>query len=325
MKKQPYWLILPALVIAFVLFQALFGGWPALAPPKDHFDVMAHRGVHVNWVKGSYDSVTGCEASHIVKPTHDYIENTIKSIGAAFDMGATIVEIDIRQTADDRLVVFHDYSLECRTEGEGLIRDHTVEYLQTLDIGYGYTADGGQTHPFRGDGVGLMPTLEEVLETYPDRRFWVDHKDGDLESADLLIAVIKGLPTDQQARITYWGPESIYDHIHAELPVVTRPIANRPLTKRCYLPYLLTFGLSGFPAECSGEGFGMPFAYRRILWGWPYRFLRTANRNDVRFYLLADTVREAAIASDLPVDGIITEYIEVIGPAIRISQSADHD
>jgi len=322
MKKR-YWLLIPAVVTAFILFQAFFGGWPSMVPPKDHFDVIAHRGVHVNWIEGSYDLATGCEATHIVEPTHDYIENTIESIGAAFDLGATVVEIDIRQTADDRLVIFHDGALECRTDGEGLIRDHTVEYLQSLDIGYGYTADGGETYPFRGRGVGLMPTLEEVLEAYPDRRFWIDHKDGDMESAALLVEVIKQLPADQQARITYWGPENIYEYVHAEVPAVTRLIANRPLTKRCFFPYMLTFGLGGFPDECSGEGLGIPFAYRRLGWGWPYRFLRTVDRNDLRFYVLADTVEEAAAVSDLPIDGIITEYIEVVGPAIRESQNPD--
>ena len=108
--------------------------------------------------------------------------------------------------------------------------------------------------------------------------------------------------------------------IHADIPAGTRP-----LTKRCYLPYLLTFGLSGFPAECHGEGIGMPFTYRSFSWGWPYRFLRIANRNDVGFYLLADTAEDAAAAIDLPVDGINTEYIEVVGPVIQASQPTDQD
>ncbi len=43
--------------------------------------------------------------------------------------------------------------------------------LQALDIGYGYTADGGKTFPFRGKGINLMPTLDEVLNHFPDRSF----------------------------------------------------------------------------------------------------------------------------------------------------------
>ena len=39
-------------------------------------------------------------------------------------------------------------------------REASMSYLRTLDIGYGHTADGGKTFPFRGKGVGLMPSLD---------------------------------------------------------------------------------------------------------------------------------------------------------------------
>ncbi len=86
-------------------------------------EIVAHRGVHCNYQKGVYDPVSGCKAKHIFPPAHNYIENTLTSIKAAFEFGATIVEIDIRKTADSNLIVFHDYALECRTNGQGLIAD----------------------------------------------------------------------------------------------------------------------------------------------------------------------------------------------------------
>ena len=36
----------------------------------------------------------------------------------------------------------------------------------TLDVGYGYSPDGGRTFPLRGRGVGGMPTVEEVLQAF---------------------------------------------------------------------------------------------------------------------------------------------------------------
>jgi len=62
--------------------------------PGDNFEGLAHRGVHFNWEKGTYDRATGCEAGHIFPPALPYIENTLESIEAAFSYGATIVEID---------------------------------------------------------------------------------------------------------------------------------------------------------------------------------------------------------------------------------------
>jgi glycerophosphoryl diester phosphodiesterase len=313
MKKRIFFAII-LVGVAFVFFQLFYGGRPAIVPPKDTFDVVSHRGVHVNWEKGTYDRGTGCEAQHIYEPTHEYIENTLESIRAAFDMGATIIEIDIRRTGDNELVIFHDGMLECRTNGEGEVSEHTLDYLKSLDIGYGYTYDDGQTFPFRGRGVGLMPTLTEVLQEFPDGSFLLDHKDGSMETAALLLDVIEQVPQEQQARLYYWGPEEVYAYVHSEAPAVTRLLANRPLAKRCFLPYVLTFGLGGFPEECRGEGLGLPAQYVRLAWGWPYRFLRTASRAGVRFYVIVDSEEDAAAFSDTPVDGIITDYIEVIGP-----------
>jgi len=305
-------------IVAFALFQYLYGGSPDNLEPTDSFEVIAHRGVHTNWEKGAYDRATGCEATHIYEPTHEYIENTLESIEAAFDYGATIVEIDIRGTSDDHLVVFHDYMLECRTDGEGEVSDHTLAYLRTLDIGYGYTHDNGDTYPLRGRGVGRIPTLVEVLEAFPDRRFLIDHKDASQETAALLVDVIRSLEPEQRELLYYWGPPELYEaYIRTEVPEVARLFANRPEAKECFSHYLLTFGVGGFPDTCSGLGIGMPPEYTAFVWGWPFRFLESVEQADMRFYLMIDTEEDAQEFADLPVDGIVTDYIEVIGEYYR--------
>jgi glycerophosphoryl diester phosphodiesterase len=312
--KRRIFLAIVAVVAAFILIQLFYGGNPGMVPSKDGFDVVAHRGAHVNWKQGTYDLATGCEAQHIYEPSHDYIENTLESMQTAFDMGATIIEIDIQRTSDDHLVIFHDWMLECRTDGTSRLSAHTLEELKRLDIGYGYTADDGQTYPFRGKGIGLMPTLDEVLQAFPDRSFWIDHKDGTMETAALLVAVVEKLPQEQQKHLYYWGPEEVYDYVHSEVPAMTRLLGNRPLVKRCLLPYLLTFGLAGFPEECRGEGIGLPAQYLRL---WPYRFLRSASQAGVRFYVVVDSEEDAARVMGLPIDGITTDHIDAIGPYFK--------
>ncbi len=69
---------------------------------------------------------------------------------AAFDAGADIVEFDVHPTTDGHFAVFHDWTLDCRTDGKGVTREHTLAELKKLDAGYGYTADGGKTYPLRG-------------------------------------------------------------------------------------------------------------------------------------------------------------------------------
>lgn len=308
-------LIVIGCLIGLVLFNYLYPGSPHLVEAADPVEMLAHRGRHTNWEKGTYDLATGCEATHIYPPTTDLIENTIESIGAAFDAGATIVEIDIRPTHDDQLAIYHDYRLECRTDGEGDIGDFTMAELKALDIGYAYTADGGATYPFRGQGIGKMPTLVEVLDAYPDRAFLIDHKDGTPETADLLADILRAYPADQRSRVYYWGPPDVYaEHIAPAVPEVRRLLANRSEVKACYAHYLLTFGWGGFGETCRGLVMGLPAAYTPALVGWPYRFLHAAHRNDIRFFLMVDSAEEAAAYAHLPTDGVITDYIEIVGP-----------
>ena len=79
-------------------------------------------------------------ALRIYPPTHTYIENTISSMQAAFDAGAQIVEIDIHPTIDGQFAVFHDWMLDCRTNGKGRTRDFAMADLKKLDLGYGSSA-----------------------------------------------------------------------------------------------------------------------------------------------------------------------------------------
>jgi glycerophosphoryl diester phosphodiesterase len=111
--------------------------------------------------------------------THQYLENTISSMRAGFTIGADIVELDVHPTTDGEFAVFHDWTLDCRTDGRGVTREHSMAYLKKLDIGHGYTADGGKTFPFRGKGIGLMPTLTEVLATFPEQRLLINVKSRD--------------------------------------------------------------------------------------------------------------------------------------------------
>lgn len=110
--------------------------------------LLAHRGMAQTF---HMEGITGetCTAERIYEPEHNFLENTIPSMEAAFEAGADIVELDIQLTKDGQFAVFHDWTLDCRTNAKGNTREYTMEELKKLDIGYGYTADHGKTHPFR--------------------------------------------------------------------------------------------------------------------------------------------------------------------------------
>ena len=83
-----------------------------------------------------------------------------------------------------------------RRLAKGVAREQSMAYLRTLDVGYGYTADGGQTYPFRGKGVGLIPELSEVLAAFPDKALLFNFKSKDAAEADLLFAALKAAGRD---------------------------------------------------------------------------------------------------------------------------------
>lgn len=90
--------------------------------------LLAHRGMAQTFLIEGIASDT-CTAERIYEPVHPYLENTIPSMEAAFEAGADIVELDIHPTTDGKFAVFHDWTLECRTDGEGVTREHSMEQL----------------------------------------------------------------------------------------------------------------------------------------------------------------------------------------------------
>jgi len=52
---------------------------------------------------------------------------------AAFAAGADIVEFDIHPTTDGHFAVFHDWTLDWRTDGRGVTRERTLAELKALD------------------------------------------------------------------------------------------------------------------------------------------------------------------------------------------------
>jgi glycerophosphoryl diester phosphodiesterase len=86
-------------------------------------------------------------------------ENTISAFKKALLDGCDGFEFDVQQTKDGKIVVFHDWTLERTTNGEGHIKDHTLEELKKLDAGSWFD------EKFKGESI---PTLEETLNLIPD-------------------------------------------------------------------------------------------------------------------------------------------------------------
>jgi len=81
------------------------------------------------------------------------------------------IEMDVRMTADHKVVVIHDSSLERTTDKKGNVHELTLEEIRRADAGIKFGEE------FKGEKV---PTLEEFLalmQTRPDIKVLLELKD----------------------------------------------------------------------------------------------------------------------------------------------------
>ncbi len=287
--------------------------------------VIAHRGLGQTFPREGLTAET-CTAKRIFPPEHPYLENTIEGFRAAFAAGADIVEFDVHPTTDGAFAVFHDWTIDCRTEGSGITREKSLAELKALDVGYGYTADGGRTFPFRGKGVGLMPSLDEVLAAFPDRRFLINIKSDDEAEGPALARHIAVLPPEQAALIMVYGGGRAIEAYRAALPGAT--VLGTDGAIRCFVRYAL-LGWSGHvPEDCRGTLFMLPANFAPWIWGYPNRLAARLAPHGSTLVMLGDNdgrryttgVDDRATLDRLPArfDGAIwTNRVDRIGPAVR--------
>lgn len=103
-------------------------------------------------------------------------ENTLESFRNAVDEGAIGLELDVHLSQDGAVVVIHDDTVDRTTDGHGLIREKPLSEITSLDAGYHFSRDGGNSHPYRKQGV-MVPTLKEVYEQFPEAKVNVEIKE----------------------------------------------------------------------------------------------------------------------------------------------------
>lgn len=230
--------------------------------------LLAHRGVHQTFPSDGVGNDT-CTAALIHEPTHSFLENTLASMNAAFEAGADVVELDVHLTSDGQFAVFHDWTLDCRTDGTGVTHEADMATLRDLDVGYGYTADGGETFPFRGQGVGMMPTLVEVYDLFANRQFLINFKSRRADEGEALAELLNGSLVARSSTLGVYGGRPPTDAALAGVEGL-RGYTRRSLLD-CGKP-LLAFGWSGYvPEACRETLLVLPINIAPFVWGYPHR------------------------------------------------------
>lgn len=312
-----------AFLLAVILYNA---SWWESPHGDGRIKLIAHRGVHQTFSKEGVGNDT-CTADRIHPPTHDFIENTLPSMEAAFEAGADVVELDVHLTPDKQFAVMHDWTVDCRTNGEGVTEELEMSYLRTLDLGYGYTADGGKTYPLRGKGVGLMPTLPEVLARFPDRQFLINFKSRRAEEGEALARLVQDHP---EWRSALWGS---YGGAEPTLKSMELIAGLKGYTNRSVVSCAIAYGLTGWtgivPKECRNTVVYVPSNYAWMVWGWPHKFTKRMEKAVSTVIMLGpveqgeigtsgiDTLDQLKAVPRNFAGYVWTNRIELIGPEAR--------
>ena len=81
-------------------------------------------------------------------------ENTLEAFRLAMEQGADGIELDVHLTKDGEVVVIHDETIDRTGNGQGNVRDYTLEELKKFSF---------HNHMEKYKGVQI-PTLKEVLD-----------------------------------------------------------------------------------------------------------------------------------------------------------------
>ncbi|MEU8231726.1 glycerophosphodiester phosphodiesterase family protein [Actinoplanes sp. NPDC048967] len=107
-------------------------------------------------------------------------ENTLPALAAGVRAGATLIEFDVRTTADGVPVVIHDRTVDRTTGGTGHVWELTLDEISALDAGSWFSpAYAGIRIPLLREVIGLLrphavgvtpdaaPPIELLLEIKP--------------------------------------------------------------------------------------------------------------------------------------------------------------
>ncbi|MBX2839051.1 MAG: glycerophosphodiester phosphodiesterase [Gammaproteobacteria bacterium] len=298
------------------------------SPENRPFKLIAHRGVHQIY-SGNTRTTKTCRAESVEPMQHPFIENTLASMHAAMEYGADVVELDVHLTTDSVLAVFHDWRLDCQTNGYGVTQKQSFAYLQRLDLGFGFTTDG-ITFPLRGSGVGLMPSINDVIEANLPGRLLINFKSGHASSGQQLVDEVVKFRYPYEDRLF-----GVYGSRGGAVKAVTDGLLgikgfDRASLKDCARVYLLV-GWTGYvPSACRNTIIAAPIDIAPFAWGWPYKFVQRmqAVNSEVILWGPYDGSGFSSGIDDKETLALVPEYfegyvwtnkIEVIGPLVKKS------
>ena len=206
-------------------------------------------------------------------------ENTLAAIRKGVELEVDFIEIDLRCSADDALVVIHDSTVDRTTNGKGRVDGLSLRDIKVLDAGNGES----------------VPTLDEVLDV-------LQGNTGLMLELKIRGAAVRTV--DAVRRAAFNAPVLYASFLHDELAII-RAIDG----KASVMPLFGRLPLS--PVEramkygASHVGLRHDTASRRLVDAFHAQDLAV-------FVYTADNTRDIARVLSIGVDGVISNVPERI-------------
>lgn len=205
-------------------------------------------------------------------------ENTVASFRKAIELNADLIELDVRRTLDNRLVVIHDSKIDRTTNGSGYVCEKTLDELRQYDAG-----DGEQ-----------IPTLEEVLELANDGTgFVIELKEERTE--DQVIDITKQFGIAERVFLVSFKSKVIKYIKTAEPSVRSALISLHPFR-------VVEKGL-----KCGADAIGLSKYFINE------RLVQSTHNNDMLIFAwTVDSPARARKLREMNVDGIVTNKPDIM-------------
>jgi len=237
--------------------------------------------------------------------------DTLYAFEHAADLGVDVLEMDLHITGDGVLVISHDETVDRTTDGTGNIEDMTLAQIKSLDAGYRWSNDKGQTFPYRGQGI-IIPTLEEIFQAFPGYRMTIEIKKTETSMAAPFCKLIRAYSMQDKILVATFYDERMEEFRHVCPEVATSSakqettvfvLLSKAFLGRLYSP---SFYALQVPEESSGITVMTP------------QFVRAAQERNLRVepWTIDDPV-QMQVYIDWGVDGLITDrpdlMLELLG------------
>ena len=229
-------------------------------------------------------------------------ENTLAVFRLALEKGADVLEMDVRSTSDNHLIVLHDGTVDRTTDGNGAANEMPLSQLKKLDAGYRWSDNSGKSYPFRNRGI-TIPTLHEVFKAIDRIRMIIEIKENQPNMSQRLCNEIH-----QHRRMSSVLVASIHSKVLNKFRTICPDVATAASpTEAMWFYYLSRIGLTAmYSPEENALLVPKTFKGRHVITN---QFIGAAHQRHLKVAVwTVNSEENMRQLINMGVDGILTDY-----------------